>query len=129
MQDVFSTLGERDILQLPQIVVVGSQSSGKSSVLESVVGRDFLPRGSGIVTRVPLIIQLIHIPPVDQRPGGRPAHHHGDIADDAMQAVACRAWPMRPQPRNGRYFYILATRFMCVSRCQIRLYQTFAAAD
>ena len=26
-----------------QIVVVGSQSSGKSSVLESIVGRDFLP--------------------------------------------------------------------------------------
>jgi hypothetical protein len=25
----------------------GCQSSGKSSVLESVVGRDFLPRGSG----------------------------------------------------------------------------------
>lgn len=24
------------------------QSSGKSSVLESIVGRDFLPRGSGI---------------------------------------------------------------------------------
>ena len=25
------------------------QSSGKSSVLESIVGRDFLPRGSGLV--------------------------------------------------------------------------------
>ena len=47
-------------LQLPQIVVVGSQSSGKSSVLESLVGRDFLPRGSGIVTRRPLILQLRH---------------------------------------------------------------------
>jgi len=38
--------------------VVGSQSSGKSSVLESIVGREFLPRGSGIVTRRPLVIQL-----------------------------------------------------------------------
>lgn len=37
------------------------QSSGKSSVLESLVGRDFLPRGSGIVTRRPLVLQLIHI--------------------------------------------------------------------
>ena len=27
--------------------MLGSQSSGKSSVLESVVGKDFLPRGSG----------------------------------------------------------------------------------
>lgn len=43
-------------------VVVGSQSSGKSSVLENIVGRDFLPRGSGIVTRRPLILQLINVP-------------------------------------------------------------------
>jgi GTPase SAR1 family protein len=43
---------------LPSIAVVGGQSSGKSSVLESIVGRDFLPRGSGIVTRRPLVLQL-----------------------------------------------------------------------
>lgn len=45
---------------LPQIVVVGSQSSGKSSVLESLVGRDFLPRGAGMCTRRPLLLQLLH---------------------------------------------------------------------
>ena len=28
----------------------------------SIVGRDFLPRGSGIVTRRPLVLQLIHLP-------------------------------------------------------------------
>ena len=43
---------------LPQIVVVGGQSSGKSSVLEAIVGRDFLPRGAGICTRRPLVLQL-----------------------------------------------------------------------
>lgn len=43
---------------LPTIAVVGGQSSGKSSVLESIVGTDFLPRGSGIVTRRPLVLQL-----------------------------------------------------------------------
>ncbi|ERN14117.1 dynamin-related protein 5A [Amborella trichopoda] len=43
---------------LPAIAVVGGQSSGKSSVLESIVGKDFLPRGSGIVTRRPLVLQL-----------------------------------------------------------------------
>ncbi|TYI43588.1 hypothetical protein ES332_A01G180100v1 [Gossypium tomentosum] len=43
---------------LPSVSVVGGQSSGKSSVLESIVGRDFLPRGSGIVTRRPLVLQL-----------------------------------------------------------------------
>ncbi|GAA0153126.1 membrane traffic protein [Lithospermum erythrorhizon] len=43
---------------LPSVAVVGGQSSGKSSVLESIVGWDFLPRGSGIVTRRPLVLQL-----------------------------------------------------------------------
>ncbi|CAL5871468.1 uncharacterized protein PFLUO_LOCUS5719 [Penicillium psychrofluorescens] len=62
LQDVFSTVG---------IVVVGSQSSGKSSVLENIVGRDFLPRGSGIVTRRPLILQLINKPPTTQANGDK----------------------------------------------------------
>lgn len=62
LQDVFSAVGSESI-DLPQIVVVGSQSSGKSSVLENIVGREFLPRGSGIVTRRPLILQLINLPP------------------------------------------------------------------
>ena len=44
---------------------MGSQSAGKSSVLENIVGRDFLPRGSGIVTRRPLILQLINMPDDD----------------------------------------------------------------
>ena len=118
LQDVTAIISDRtqaQAIELPQIVVVGSQSSGKSSVcvyvhvvvrciyytdfvqacfciqvmcthlvlsvcfltyspslphadnqtyvinlqvLESIVGRDFLPRGSGIVTRAPLILQL-----------------------------------------------------------------------
>ncbi|KID99405.1 dynamin-2, partial [Metarhizium majus ARSEF 297] len=68
LQDlVFNTIGS-DSLDLPQIVVVGSQSAGKSSVLENIVGRDFLPRGSGIVTRRPLILQLINVPEDDSAP-------------------------------------------------------------
>jgi replication fork clamp-binding protein CrfC len=63
LQDVFTTVGVNNPIDLPQIVVVGSQSSGKSSVLENIVGRDFLPRGSGIVTRRPLVLQLINRPP------------------------------------------------------------------
>ncbi|ELP86284.1 dynamin, putative [Entamoeba invadens IP1] len=59
LQDVFTAAGLPNTLPLPQIVVVGSQSSGKSSVLEHVVGKDFLPRGSGIVTRRPLIVQCV----------------------------------------------------------------------
>lgn len=66
LQDVFNTLSlkgnDKCIISLPQIVVVGNQSSGKSSILESLVGKSFLPRGTGIVTRVPLVLQLVHVP-------------------------------------------------------------------
>ena len=55
LQDAFATVGVQNPVDLPQIVVIGSQSSGKSSVLENIVGRDFLPRGTGIVTRRPLV--------------------------------------------------------------------------
>ncbi|KAF2673311.1 vacuolar protein sorting-associated protein 1 [Microthyrium microscopicum] len=65
LQDVFATVGVQNPIDLPQIVVVGSQSSGKSSVLENIVGRDFLPRGSGIVTRRPLVLQLLNRPKAD----------------------------------------------------------------
>ncbi|KAG8822602.1 vacuolar protein sorting-associated protein 1 [Serendipita sp. 401] len=63
LQDVFTAVGlSTSSIDLPQICVLGSQSSGKSSVLENIVGRDFLPRGSGIVTRRPLVLQLINRP-------------------------------------------------------------------
>ena len=68
LQDVLGALGNTSSLDLPQIVVVGGQSSGKSSVLEAIVGRSFLPRGHGIVTRRPLVLQLFntrHPPTVD----------------------------------------------------------------
>uniref|UniRef100_A0A8B9ZJ00 dynamin GTPase n=1 Tax=Anas platyrhynchos TaxID=8839 RepID=A0A8B9ZJ00_ANAPL len=59
LQDAFAALGQSCLLDLPQIAVVGGQSAGKSSVLENCVSRDFLPRGSGIVTRRPLVLQLV----------------------------------------------------------------------
>ncbi|ODQ77247.1 hypothetical protein BABINDRAFT_67793 [Babjeviella inositovora NRRL Y-12698] len=62
LQDALAPLGggSQSPVDLPQITVVGSQSSGKSSVLENIVGRDFLPRGTGIVTRRPLVLQLVN---------------------------------------------------------------------
>ena len=69
LQDVFTSTGVQLGLDLPQIAVIGGQSAGKSSVLECFVGRDFLPRGSGIVTRRPLVLQLYHNP-------GQAAHEH-----------------------------------------------------
>ena len=40
---------------------MGGQSAGKSSVLESIVGLDFLPRGDGVCTRRPLELRLTHL--------------------------------------------------------------------
>ncbi|SNX83791.1 probable MGM1 - Mitochondrial GTPase related to dynamin [Melanopsichium pennsylvanicum] len=53
---------ESDQLTLPSIVVIGSQSSGKSSVLEAIVGHEFLPKGNNMVTRRPIELTLIHTP-------------------------------------------------------------------
>lgn len=52
------------------VVSSSLQSSGKSSVLESLVGRDLLPRGTGIVTRRPLILQLVHVSTDDRKTYG-----------------------------------------------------------
>ena len=61
LQDKLAPLGvDNLLLSLPQIAVIGGQSAGKSSVLESFVGKDFLPRGNNIVTRRPLVLQLIN---------------------------------------------------------------------
>ncbi|XP_078156387.1 dynamin-related protein 3A-like isoform X1 [Carex rostrata] len=58
LQEILSQLGEDNFsIDLPQVVAIGSQGSGKSSVVESLVGRDFLPRG--VKTRRPVVIQLV----------------------------------------------------------------------
>lgn len=82
LQDALASVGGGSTqIDLPQICVCGSQSSGKSSVLESLVGRDFLPRGSGIVTRRPLILQLFYKPKGSDGPAeyGEFLHKPGQI--------------------------------------------------
>lgn len=46
-----------DGFTFPSVVVVGDQSSGKSTLLESLSLVE-LPKGSGIVTRCPLVLRL-----------------------------------------------------------------------
>eukprot|EP00917_Polyrhabdina_sp_WS-2016_P001105 GHVP01002196.1.p1 GENE.GHVP01002196.1~~GHVP01002196.1.p1 ORF type:complete len:754 (+),score=140.41 GHVP01002196.1:343-2604(+) len=58
--DELRDAGVAKYIRLPRIAVVGTQSAGKSSVLESIVGLDFLPRGDGVVTRRPLELRLVH---------------------------------------------------------------------
>ena len=59
--DQLRDVGVQEYIKLPRIASLGTQSSGKSSVLESIVGLDFLPRGDGVVTRRPLELRLCHI--------------------------------------------------------------------
>ncbi|KAH9622056.1 hypothetical protein KSS87_004391 [Heliosperma pusillum] len=69
LQDIVAQLGSNQAFDLPQVAVVGSQSSGKSSVLEALVGRDFLPRGNDICTRRPLVLQLLQTKKGDEEWG------------------------------------------------------------
>ena len=64
--DDLRDVGLQKYINLPRIVVVGTQSGGKSSVLESIVGLDFLPRGDGVVTRRPLELRLVHVSESDK---------------------------------------------------------------
>ena len=44
IRSMLLSIDQSDALKLPSIVVIGSQSSGKSSVLEAIVGHQFLPK-------------------------------------------------------------------------------------
>lgn len=62
IKEILRVSGNEEAINLPNIVVIGSQSSGKSSVLESIVGHEFLPKGQNMVTRRPLELTLVHSP-------------------------------------------------------------------
>jgi dynamin-like GTPase MGM1, mitochondrial len=62
IRDILQQVGQSSSLTLPSIVVIGSQSSGKSSVLEAIVGHEFLPKGSNMVTRRPIELTLVNTP-------------------------------------------------------------------
>ncbi|CAE7698956.1 dymA [Symbiodinium pilosum] len=59
--DELRDVGLQRYISLPRIAAIGTQSSGKSSLIESIVGLDFLPRGGGVVTRRPLELRLVHL--------------------------------------------------------------------
>lgn len=62
IRNILQKVGQSSSLTLPSIVVIGSQSSGKSSVLEAIVGHEFLPKGSNMVTRRPIELTLVNTP-------------------------------------------------------------------
>lgn len=113
IQDALQSVGSPQEIELPHIVVVGSQSSGKSSVLENIVGRDFLPRGTGIVTRRPLLLQLVH----DDGPG----------ASQARVAPKGRAFEflffLPPSPLRAHAPRRRVVRVPCVWHCPLTIWR------
>mmetsp|Transcript_11453 Transcript_11453/g.18765 ORF Transcript_11453/g.18765 Transcript_11453/m.18765 type:complete len:699 (-) Transcript_11453:70-2166(-) len=110
LQDVFSTMGTAPVA-LPQLVVVGSQSAGKSSVLENVVGRDFLPRGNTIVTRRPLVLTLINTNTYnldtkdgDNKSGSKVGRSRSDVKLGTGAAGSGQEWGEFLHQKNRRYY-------------------------
>ncbi|UKZ94349.1 uncharacterized protein TrAFT101_009225 [Trichoderma asperellum] len=78
--------GVGDLVALPQLVVCGDQSAGKSSVLEGITGIPF-PRQEGLCTRFPTEITLRHTESetVTITASIRP---HGSRAPEVQQTLA-----------------------------------------
>jgi GTPase SAR1 family protein len=49
-------------MPVPEIIIMGEQSSGKSSVVEGFVGQKFNFISDGIATKVPLVLSLLSNP-------------------------------------------------------------------
>ncbi|KAF3402557.1 hypothetical protein DPV78_003915 [Talaromyces pinophilus] len=81
IRNILTQVGQSNTLTLPSIVVIGSQSSGKSSVLEAIVGHEFLPKGSNMVTRRPIELTLVNTPNAQAEYGEFPALGLGKITD------------------------------------------------
>ncbi|KAL1862364.1 mitochondrial dynamin GTPase Msp1 [Paecilomyces lecythidis] len=81
IRNILQTVGQSGTLTLPSIVVIGSQSSGKSSVLEAIVGHEFLPKGLNMVTRRPIELTLVNTPNAQSEYGEFPTLGLGKITD------------------------------------------------
>jgi len=81
IRSLLQTVGQSESLTLPSIVVIGSQSSGKSSVLEAIVGHEFLPKGNNMVTRRPIELTLVNTPEASAEYGEFPVQGLGKITD------------------------------------------------
>ncbi|KAF4316058.1 hypothetical protein BBO99_00008923 [Phytophthora kernoviae] len=86
MEGVTSVLKDVE-LALPQIVVVGQESSGKSSVLESLAMMPLFPRKEDICTRLPIHLKMRHVPKRDVVDGDQELmpHHSTPPSEDAIK--------------------------------------------
>ena len=92
--DQLRSLLQSEPIKLPTIVVVGDQSSGKSSVLEALSGVS-LPRGQNITTRCPLVLRLINLTPDNAASNGHPAATTASSSSSSSAAPSAVAQPVR----------------------------------
>ncbi|ODV95064.1 hypothetical protein PACTADRAFT_3947 [Pachysolen tannophilus NRRL Y-2460] len=81
IRNILAKVDTSNNIRLPSIVVIGSQSSGKSSVLEAIVGQEFLPKGSNMVTRRPIELTLVNSPELAAEVADFPALQMNNITD------------------------------------------------
>lgn len=81
IRNLLASIDHGDSLRLPSIVVIGSQSSGKSSVLEALVGQEFLPKGLNMVTRRPIELTLVNSPESASESADFPALRMHNLTD------------------------------------------------
>jgi vacuolar protein sorting-associated protein 1 len=55
-----SSLFTNKSIKIPQLVVVGTQSSGKSSLINGILNMNILPTGKNMVTRTPIKLELLY---------------------------------------------------------------------
>lgn len=60
LQDKYGEILKEAGISLPRIIVIGTESAGKSSLLESIVGWPIFPRKSSMCTRLPFQLRLTH---------------------------------------------------------------------
>ena len=82
--------------EVPRLVVVGTQSSGKSSLLNGIMGADILPLGEQMVTRAPLSLQLVHHAEASEMRAEFGAFVDGGWRVDETVALTC------PDPTAGQ---------------------------
>jgi GTP-binding protein EngB required for normal cell division len=60
LNNISNDLSINNGIKVPSLVMIGSQSSGKSSLLNKILNMEMLPTGGKMVTRTPLNMELIN---------------------------------------------------------------------
>ena len=58
LQQIFGDKIDKYVCPLPRVVVIGSESVGKSSLLENITKQKLFPAGEGQQTRCPIVLNL-----------------------------------------------------------------------